>query len=1099
MERDQSTTTVLKRFSWLLTILTGILLAACGSPEKDSVPDGMWVADGYSVEQIAGPDLVTYPMFASLAADGRLFVFESTGPNTMSTEEMLENPTYRISTLFDRDGDGFYDERQTFADSLPLPQGGHFYQGSLYVSASPDLLRLTDTTGDGVADRREVVISGWTLNVNACTLQGPFFGPDGWLYMPDCRRGFSIETREGELLEGAGARIWRVRPDGSGLEWLSGGGFDNAVELAFMPTGEVIGTMTYFTDPQHGQRDALMHWTEGGVYPKPHAVIEEDDLILTGDLMPVMTKLPRVAPSGLLRYRGMGDDSELNGDLFSAHFNTGRIIRSTIDRDGATFTTEDEEFFYSNTPRFHPTDVLEDADGSLLVLDTGGWFVQGCPLSGAAMEEATGGIYRITRTGAPAVADPYGWDLGLESMSPPELIGYVDDERPFVRDQVIERLVEAGPASVEPLVDLLESSPDVQTRIAATFALYRIGAADARQAVRNALDDPDFEVRVVAARSAGMAKDGLALERLMELVVDDEPAVRRQAATALGQIGDSRAVDALLTAAEDPEDRFVEHAIIYAMATLGSPERLAEGLNPLSGSQTAGGMNQSAGGLNQTAEGLNRSTGGLNQQPDSAEGQNDREINRRRAALIALDQMPGDHMRSDMIVPLLESGSDELRQTVLWIATRHPEWSGDIVGYLQSELESAAMSDEQQRSVGDLLVSFCGDGEVQQLIATLLQSETTPVAKRVYLMDAAGRCHATISEPVVQQIGEQLQHQDPDVQEAAIALIRSRNLSSLADQLQEIADDTAEQESLRLAALGAFTMFQPQLSDEHYRYLVSLLDPDYEVSVRQQAARILGHSELDEEQLLNLGINYLADLEPLLLTRLIEAYDRPVNNPEVGHVLIAAIRSSPDNLDSVTETQLESLFSEYPEPVQVSADELIGQLRERHESRLQRLEEIEFGLVQGDVGRGREIFFGNRAVCSTCHAVGEEGSDFGPDLTNIGEIRTRHDILEAIYFADASFAREYETWRVETSSGAHVGIMGEDLSSSAITLKVAPGATIRIDRDEIISIEQMPNSLMPSGLVNALSQQELSDLMAFLEALPYRLDRLIEQQASVSR
>src|SRR5690625_3718459 len=149
------------------------------------------------------------------------------------------------------------------------------------------------------------------------------------------------------------------------------------------------------------------------------------------------------------------------------------------------------------------------------------------------MEEAPGVIYRSTRTGAPAVADPYGWDLGLESMSRPELIGYVDDERPFVRDQVIERLVEAGPASVEPLVDLLESCPDVQTRIAATFALYRIGAADARQAVRNALDDPDFEVRVVAARSAGMAKDGLALERLMELVVDDEPAVRDRKSTRL--------------------------------------------------------------------------------------------------------------------------------------------------------------------------------------------------------------------------------------------------------------------------------------------------------------------------------------------------------------------------------------------------------------------------------------------------------------------------------------------------------------------------------------------------------------------------------------
>ncbi|MEX0994120.1 MAG: PVC-type heme-binding CxxCH protein, partial [Balneolaceae bacterium] len=327
----------------------------------------MWVADGYTVEKVSGPDLTSYPMFATSDHEGRLFVFESTGPNTMSTEEMLENPSYRISILKDLTGDGVYDESKVFADSLPLPQGGYFYQGSLYVSASPDLLRLTDTTGDGVADQREVILTGWTLNVNACTLQGPFFGPDGWLYMPDCRRGYRIETKEGDLLEGKGARIWRVRPDGTGLEWVSAGGFDNAIELAFMPSGEVIGTMTYFTNPQHGQRDALMHWVEGGVYPKSHSVIEEDELIRTGDLMPVMTKLPRVAPAGLHRYRGIGNDSELKNNLFSAHFNTGRVIRSEISRDGATFKTEDEEFFYSNTPRFHPTDVLEDADGSLLV------------------------------------------------------------------------------------------------------------------------------------------------------------------------------------------------------------------------------------------------------------------------------------------------------------------------------------------------------------------------------------------------------------------------------------------------------------------------------------------------------------------------------------------------------------------------------------------------------------------------------------------------------------------------------------------------------------------------------------------------------------
>ncbi len=77
-------------------------------------------------------------------------------------------------------------------------------------------------------------------------------GPDGWFYMADARRGFEIKTKEGDSLKGKGARIWRCRPDGTGLESMSGGGFDNSVEIAFMPSGETLGTMTYFTDPQAG-------------------------------------------------------------------------------------------------------------------------------------------------------------------------------------------------------------------------------------------------------------------------------------------------------------------------------------------------------------------------------------------------------------------------------------------------------------------------------------------------------------------------------------------------------------------------------------------------------------------------------------------------------------------------------------------------------------------------------------------------------------------------------------------------------------------------------------------------------------------------------
>ncbi|NND09148.1 MAG: c-type cytochrome, partial [Saprospiraceae bacterium] len=144
-------------------------------------------------------------------------------------------------------------------------------------------------------------------------------------------------------------------------------------------------------------------------------------------------------------------------------------------------------------------------------------------------------------------------------------------------------------------------------------------------------------------------------------------------------------------------------------------------------------------------------------------------------------------------------------------------------------------------------------------------------------------------------------------------------------------------------------------------------------------------------------------------------------------------------------------------------------------------------------GVGRSLFYG-KALCSTCHAVGGQGSDFGPDLSNIGEIRSRHDLLEALVYPSASFAREYETYHVKSGSTRYVGIINEQTSSS-LAIHTGPGSEVRLSPSEIDAVETGTVSLMPSGLEQQLTPKELSHLITFLEALPYRLDRLIEINA----
>ncbi|MBI3735398.1 dehydrogenase, partial [Candidatus Sumerlaeota bacterium] len=329
------------------------------------------VPDGFEISRVATGDQIPFGMCMAFDETGRLFVTESTGKN-LSGQEMAEHPECRVRLLEDTDGDGVFDKSKIFADKLSLPMGAQWYLGSLYVAAPPDFVRLDDADGDGVSEHREIIHHGWNVK-NTASLHGPFLGPDGYMYLTHGRHGYKITTKEGDTLEGLAPRLWRCRPDGTKLERVCGGGFDNPVELVFTPAGEMVITMTYFTDPQNGQRDALLHLVEGGVYSKNHECVAE--FKRTGDFMPVMSKFARIAPAGLMRYRGKGFGAEFEGNLFSSQFNPHRVQRHILARDGATFHTEDSDFLVSTDPDFHPTDVIEDADGSLLVLDTGGWYV----------------------------------------------------------------------------------------------------------------------------------------------------------------------------------------------------------------------------------------------------------------------------------------------------------------------------------------------------------------------------------------------------------------------------------------------------------------------------------------------------------------------------------------------------------------------------------------------------------------------------------------------------------------------------------------------------------------------------------------------------
>jgi putative heme-binding domain-containing protein len=176
-------------------------------------------------------------------------------------------------------------------------------------------------------------------------------------------------------------------------------------------------------------------------------------------------------------------------------------------------------------------------------------------------------------------------------------------------------------------------------------------------------------------------------------------------------------------------------------------------------------------------------------------------------------------------------------------------------------------------------------------------------------------------------------------------------------------------------------------------------------------------------------------------------------------------------------------LAKYPESVQRKGEALLASLNVDAARQKRRLEELlaKDGKM-GDVRRGQAVFNSPKVACMSCHTIGYLGGRIGPDLTRIGQIRSERDLLEAILFPSASFARGYESVVVTTASGAlHSGVLRSDLTD-AVMLVTGAGEEIRILRREIVDMQPGTVSVMPPGLATQLSREELTDLLAFLKA-----------------
>ena len=170
------------RFAILAAVLPAALVAAPGPLSPAKALGAFQVEPGARVELAAAEPLVRDPVALCFGDAGRMFVVEG-----RSYPQLGESPLTlgTVALLEDADGDGRFEKRTTFADGFIFPNGILPWGGGVFLTCAPDIWFLKDTTGDGRADVRQIVLTGFGTESSSEQLRvaSPTLGPDGWVYI----------------------------------------------------------------------------------------------------------------------------------------------------------------------------------------------------------------------------------------------------------------------------------------------------------------------------------------------------------------------------------------------------------------------------------------------------------------------------------------------------------------------------------------------------------------------------------------------------------------------------------------------------------------------------------------------------------------------------------------------------------------------------------------------------------------------------------------------------------------------------------------------------------------------------------------------------
>lgn len=142
---------------------------------------------------------------------------------------------------------------------------------------------------------------------------------------------------------------------------------------------------------------------------------------------------------------------------------------------------------------------------------------------------------------------------------------------------------------------------------------------------------------------------------------------------------------------------------------------------------------------------------------------------------------------------------------------------------------------------------------------------------------------------------------------------------------------------------------------------------------------------------------------------------------------------------------------------------------------------LDGGLRGRNFASGKNLF--QALACSACHRFNGEWGGIGPDITGAGNRYSHRDLMENIVDPSKIISDQYETHQIRKKDGTFVIgriIVEENGKVFVATNPFVPADTTAIDENDIADKKTYPISMMPAGLINVLSPEELKDLAAYL-------------------